>query len=713
MMRGIKKIGEGILLGGIILLVFLAIFENKIHLPIGLKIFGNMHPLMLHFPIVLMLISFLTIWMPNKYQDEPFFDWIRFTAAFSAVITALMGLFLSLQTNADGNTLTWHKWGGILLSLISFIFYHTYHYFASYHLKGKTFTIIGTLMLIITSDFGGNLTHGENFIFAPLMQKQQKQVSFDDALVFNDVVKPIFESKCINCHGMNNQKGGLNLDDSSSIARGGKAGKLYTAGDPANSLILKRFHLPTDDKKHMPPISKPQLNDEEIKLITAWIKSGAAYNVKVANLPANDSFRILAAKFINTAINSDNIQYDFAAASESTIKALNNNYRVLEPQGTGSPAIAVLFYGRSVYEPKSLTELNKIKEQIVSLSLSHMPVKDDELNTISNFENLEKLNLNYTDVTNKGVAKLNELKNIKELALSGTAITIEALQQLVTIPSLKKVFIWDTKIDSIQIAALRKKYKSLIFETGYSGDANSLIELSPPILETTDGVFDNALTIKMKHPLNGAELRYTLDGTLPDSSTGLLYKAPFTIKSNAKLTARAFRKGWIGSMPIRGAFIKRGFKADEVELLAPPDAKYTGSGKVLTDGDLGDLNFGGGKWLGYMNNSAIVQFNFNKQVTVQNAMINVLKLTGSYIFPPVALEVWGGTDIKQMKLLGRMTPPMPLKNEAGSLEPFQIDFPATTVSHIKVVAKPIATLPKWHEGKGQKGWVFLSEVLFN
>jgi uncharacterized membrane protein len=713
MMRSIKKIGEGILLGGVILLIFLAIFESKIHLPIGLKVVGNMHPVMLHFPIVLMLISFLTIWLPNKYVEDPFFDGLRFTAAFSAVITALMGLFLSLQTNAEGNTLTWHKWGGISLSVVAFVFYHTYHYFANYNLKGKVFTVIATLLLIITSDFGGNLTHGENFIFAPLMQKQPKQVSLEDALVFNDLIKPIFESKCVNCHGMNNQKGGLNLDDSLSIVSGGKTGKLYIPGDPANSLLLKRFHLPADDKKHMPPITKTQLNDDEIKLVTAWVKSGALYNVKVSSLPANDSFRILAAKFINASINTTNIQYDFAAASESTIKELNNNYRVLEPQGLGSPAIAVLFYGRSVYEPKSLEELNKVKKQIVSLSLSHMPVKDDELKTIANFEHLEKLNLNYTDVTNKGVAKLNDLKNIKEVSLSGTAITVEALQQLVTLPSLKKIFIWDTKIDSIQIASLRKKHRNLAFETGYSGDGGMLIELSPPILENTDGVFDNELTIKMKHPLNGAELRYTLDGTLPDSIKGLLYKTPFTIKSNAKLIARAFKKGWVGSMPIRGAYIRRGFNPDEVTLLAPPDAKYTGGGKLLSDADLGDLNFGGGKWLGYMNNPAIVLFNFNKAVTVKNAMINALKLTGSYIFPPVTLEVWGGTDKTKLKLLGRMNPPVPLKNEAGTIEPYQIDFPAATVNYIKVVAKPIPVLPKWHEGKGQKGWAFLSEVLFN
>ncbi len=712
-MQRVKKIGEGILLGATVLLLFLSVFYDKIQLPVALKVVGHMHPLLLHFPIVLLLIAFVIVWIPGNYVSEQFFKLVLFLAAITAVFTALMGIFLSLETVAEGSTLTWHKWGGILLALVGFVFYHGYEWLAEHNVRFKSFTIFGAILLIVTSDFGGNLTHGENFVFAPLKSNIKKQVRFEDAIVFNDIVKPIFESKCISCHGPNSQKGGLNLVDSLSIVKGGKSGHLYVSGDPVNSLLLKRFHLPTDDKKHMPPISKPQLSNDEIALLTAWIKNGAKYAVKVADLPAKDSLRILAAKYLSTSIAIENIQYDFSAASESTIKSLNNNYRVLEQQGIGSPAIAVLFYGRSKYEPKSLSELSKINEQIVSLSLSHMPVKDNEISTINDFDNLEKLNLNYTDITNDGISELKNLEKIKEISLSGTAITINAVQHLATFPSLQKIILWDTKIDTNQIASLQKKYKNIVFQTGYVDDGSSSIELSPPILESPDGIFDEELMIKMKHPLKGAVLRYSLNGTPPDSLTGLIYTAPFAIKSNAKLIARAFKKGWIGSMPIKAAYIRRGFKADEVELLSPPDAKYTGSGNLLIDADLGDINFGGGKWLGYMNNPAIVRFNFKKEVILSNAMINVLKLTGSYIFPPVLLEVWGGSDKNKLKLLGKITPPTPLKNEAGTIEPLQVDFPATSVRTIKIVAKPIAVLPKWHEGKGQKGWAFLSEVLFN
>jgi uncharacterized membrane protein len=37
---------------------------------------------------------------------------------------------------------------------------------------------------------------------------------------------------------------------------------------------MHRVHLPVEDKKHMPPIGKPQLTETEIQILAAWIKKG-------------------------------------------------------------------------------------------------------------------------------------------------------------------------------------------------------------------------------------------------------------------------------------------------------------------------------------------------------------------------------------------------------------------------------------------------------
>jgi hypothetical protein len=96
---------------------------------------------------------------------------------------------------------------------------------------------------------------------------------------------------------------------------------------------------------------------------------------------------------------------------------------------------------------------------------------------------------------------------------------------------------------------------------------------------------------------------------------------------------------------------------------------------------------------------------------VQQVLLNMLQITEQYIFPPVKLEVWGGTDKQHMKQLGMLTLQMPKKNEPPVLIQPQIRFAATEVKCLKIVAQPIKSLPSWHQGKGERGWVFISEIV--
>ena len=162
-----------------------------------------------------------------------------------------------------------------------------------------------------------------------------------------------------------------------------------------------------------------------------------------------------------------------------------------------------------------------------------------------------------------------------------------------------------------------------------------------------------------------------------------------------------------------GCYIKKGYKPDSVELITQPDPKYKlTKPDLLTDNDLSDINFGIGGWLGYKTDAAYYLY-FNKAVTVQHVLLNMLKNTDQYIFPPVKLEVWGGNDKQHMKQLGTLTPQMPKKNELPvSIQP-QIRFAATEVKCLKIVAQQIKALPSWHEGKGERGWIFISEIVMN
>ena len=715
-MQTVKRIGGGVLFGSMVFLLFLVVFESFLHIPSWLAVAGRLHPMFLHFPIVLLLISFFTMWIPvSKGAENEWLSMLRLTAALSAVITAILGMLLSLEDVSGGDLLLWHKWGGVSIAILGFLFY-SYHDFLVKHIVfTKFFTVAATFAIIITGHWGANLTHGVDYVLAPVLNQQKEFVPPEKAVVFADVIQPILESKCTGCHSASKLKGELLLENLKGVLAGGKSGPLFIPGQPDTSLMIRRLHLPVDDKKHMPPAAKPQLTEAESALLYAWIKSGAVTESKLFSLPEQDSFRLLATNYLQADENTAEPVYDFEAADEKKVLALNNNYRMVVPLGKNSPALSVNLYGRNIFSTKALEELLPVKQQIVELNLSRLPVKDEDMKVIQQLVNLQKLNLNYTDVTAKGVEQLNTLQKLREITLSGTAVTAAALAKILPLPELESVFVWDTKIDSLQLQPLKKKFSNVYIETGYIDKGDVIIALSPPIIKTPQGIFNKTTTLEIKHPFKGVDIRYTLDGTQPDSLSGKLYTEPIAVDQSVTLIAKAYKKGWYGSTPVQAAFIKQGFVPDSISFITRPDPKYSAeTPALLTDGTLGDFaNFSNGEWLGYQKNEAAYYLFFNKAVSPKNVLFQMLQNTGGHIFPPAKIEVWGGIDKAQLKLLGKLTPVIPEKNKPAASLQESVSLTTAEVLCLKIIIKPIAALPAWHNNKGKPGWVFLSELVVN
>src|SRR2546426_36100 len=112
------------LFAGIVFLLFILFFESRLHIPTWLKVAGRMHPMFLHFPIVLLLLSFLSLWIPShEEQVWRWFEGLTLIAALSAVVTAIMGLILSVEEIRAGSVLQWHKWAGVSVALLGAVYY--------------------------------------------------------------------------------------------------------------------------------------------------------------------------------------------------------------------------------------------------------------------------------------------------------------------------------------------------------------------------------------------------------------------------------------------------------------------------------------------------------------------------------------------------------------------------------------------------------------
>ncbi len=712
-MKSVYKIGNALALAGLVFLLFIFLFDNKLVIPAWVQVFGRMHPLVLHFPIVLLLLSMVCYWLPLERSTAIGWPFIRLIAALTALITAIMGMLLSIEQADKGDVLTWHKWSGISMAIIAWAMYQFHDLLNKDFRYGKIAAGFGCIILVLTGHWGADLTHGDNYLFAPITHTPAKTIDINKAELYADIIQPIFTEKCANCHLNHNQKGGLSLNDSLSIFKGGKNGKALVPGDVLKSLVIERIHLPLSDKKHMPLSDKPQLTNEEIQLLEQWIKSGAAFNKKLLSLPEKDSLRILAINYIQPLINKQtNEVYDFSAASSSKIKDLNNNYRIVKPLGANSPALSVSFFGKLIYSTETLKELNSVKEQILHLNLSKMPVTDEQVNWIAGLPNLRKLNLNYSDITDKSMAQISGMKNLETLSLAGTKITKQGIETVLLNKHLKEVFVWDSKMSATEMALLQQKNPQLIIEQGFQGADTTVVALNAPIINTTSAFFTGSKQIILSHVIKGVEIRYTINGKTADSNS-TVYTGPFTISNTCSIKVRANKKGWDSSSTVSAVYTKAGFPIVNVEYLTPPDSKYAaGASKLLNDLDLADPRDFSTNWVGFQKNDAIIVFDLGETKPVSEVKVNSLYFLRSFVFPPVFLTVWGSNDNKNWKELKTIVPEQPQKlilRREGDL--LSLKFNTTQVRYLKLQGKPVKKIPSWHPGKGQPGWFFLNEVI--
>lgn len=93
--------------------------------------------------------------------------------------------------------------------------------------------------------------------------------------VFERLVQPILDAKCISCHGDDKQKAGLRVDSYDELMFGSEFGPVVVAGKPHASSLIQVLHLPEEHDRHMPPPHKEQLSAEDIDILSWWVRAGA------------------------------------------------------------------------------------------------------------------------------------------------------------------------------------------------------------------------------------------------------------------------------------------------------------------------------------------------------------------------------------------------------------------------------------------------------
>jgi len=448
---------------------------------------GRFHPTLLHLPVALLLLALLLelIRLPRLRGVVPSFpstvlDSVVWLAALSGFATALAGWLLAHEGGYDAPLLDRHLWSGVATGIGAFACVML-RSFAKVRpdravLQGlATALLVGTCgAMIVAAHAGGSLTHGEGYLTehapAPIRllvglpiprdRSGEKLTPIAEREAFDGVALRIFENHCTACHNPGKLKGNLRLDTYEGVLAGGQSGPVVLAGDPGSSELLKRVHLPLEDKEHMPPKGKTPLSDDETAVLAWWIEAGVPKGGTLRARKAPAEIRVMFSRTLPEGERRavEELQKRQASEYEATLTGLRasipGSLRTILPGERDLEYTAAI--AGAAFGDAELQELSSVGNDLLWLDLSRTGITDAGLKVLAKMPNLEHLDLRGTAVGDEGVRALAGLGKLETLSLYGTGVTDAGLEALPGLPSLRRLYVGGTKVTEPGLDALRK-----------------------------------------------------------------------------------------------------------------------------------------------------------------------------------------------------------------------------------------------------------------
>lgn len=450
---------------------------------------GRAHPLVLHFPIALLLLAagMEAIETMSRGRFRFATGFVLFAGSFGAVLAAVCGFLLMRADAVEGTRVERHLWGGITVATLAVAALMIQRGLNGARMSGGRHAYRAVLLalgiaLTITGHDGSALTHGENYLTEYLPWNTGNSVvaaptfptdrPVEQWAAYEHIIAPIFNTRCVACHNSTNFKGKLVMDNWESLVRGGKTGLLWAPGSPAESLLVERLLLPIEDEKHMPPKKKSQPTPAEIALLQLWVKAGAPAEGTPDVLVSDQAWLAAAKKLPSVLLAAHKLQ---EAAGEQTHEI--DPAKIAQARALVEPALLPLqkrFPGLVSYESRDssnlrvngsllgtafgdaeLAALEPLRAWIVELDLSETAVTDASAAIFSSMTALRSLRLNGTAIGDPTLKTLGPLSQLESISLFRTPVTDTGARTLTQLPKLRRVYAAETRISPELLAGLQ------------------------------------------------------------------------------------------------------------------------------------------------------------------------------------------------------------------------------------------------------------------
>lgn len=437
----------------------------------GWLLYGRLHPLVLHFPIALLLTAALIEALSFKART----GWLRRAGlallalgAVSAVVAASMGYTLSIVDRHTGEAVTWHRLLGLSVAGFALLALLLRLRLDRGQRVGPAYAVtLGICVVAVfgAGHFGGELTHGREFLaeaVGPIFTRQAPRARMalaNDPYV--EKIEPILSRHCFSCHGDAKQKSGLRLDLRAAALAGGDSGQpAIVPGDVGKSALVHRLFLPREDDKAMPPAGRERPDPEAIVALMDWIAQGAPW--------AGGS--VGPTRFL-----ADLLAEDAEAAPETAVSALRETGAFVESLSRDNPLLHVDFAGVAASPADIAKFLAPVLDVVTWLDLSGHTLDDALLQSLETMPRLTRLTLaNAGGVDDDALERLANIDTLDRLNLIGTDVTAAGLRALRDCPNLTEIYLWRAAVSDADIETLRPDFPHTDIHVGAT-----LIEPAP------------------------------------------------------------------------------------------------------------------------------------------------------------------------------------------------------------------------------------------
>jgi len=230
--------------------------------------------------------------------------------------------------------------------------------------------------------------------------------------------------------------------------------------------------------------------------------------------------------------------------------------------------------------------------------------------------------------------------------------------------------------------------------------------VASPFIAKGDVAFKEQTEVVLENADSEAAIFYQLnDGKFKT------YETHFTISEPAVLTVYSAKNN------LKSAEITTQFYEIDPNISLTLESEYAnqyngGGPNALIDGIVGARDFRTGTWQGYQDKDVIAIVDLGREKPVNSVTTNFLKDQRSWIFYPTEVTCLASKDGQNYEEIGTYT--------FGEITPTdEVDMQSVTFKQsgknyrfIKIIAKKLGELPKWHLGYADDGrsWLFVDEI---